>query len=355
MKRVLIAPLDWGLGHATRCMPVIRELLNRNIEVLMAGSGASLALLKMEFPALRSFEIPGYHPEYPRAGSMVLKMVTQLPKFFKTIESEHVVIEKIIHDESVDVVISDNRYGCWSGQIPSVFITHQSNILMPKRFGWAAGYIRRMNVSHMKKFTRCWIPDFPGDHSLAGDLISFGKIKEKINVEFVGAISRFRPSVTVEKKYDIVAICSGPEPQRSLMEELVSNQLQGSSLQYFLVRGTGASSIPAHRPHTAQVLASAALREIIESSEVVLARSGYSTIMDLAALGKKAILIPTPGQTEQEYLAQRLSDRRIAFSMKQNKFDLDVAWSEVPNYSGFQRRDNNHQYLRKAIDNLNCL
>jgi uncharacterized protein (TIGR00661 family) len=353
MKRVLIAPLDWGFGHATRCIPIIAELLNSGVEVMLAGSGPSLALLKSEFPELASFEIPGYNPEYPRGGSMVLKMVTQLPKFFSTIEAEHTVVEKIIREQHIDVIISDNRYGCWSGQIPSVFITHQSNIMMPKRFGWAGGYIRRLNVKHMKKFTRCWIPDFPGEHNLAGELISFGRITDSLNVEFIGPISRFRASGNSLLRYDILAICSGPEPQRTLLEELLRKQLKTSGLRYFLVRGS--VSTTAADLHSANFLTSGDLQSLIESSAVVVARSGYSTIMDLAALGKKAIFIPTPGQTEQEYLAKRLSERRIAFSMKQNKFNFDVAWKELPNYSGFQRTHRKDEYLKSAIVKLKDL
>src|SRR5687768_35818 len=114
MMRVLIAPMDWGLGHATRCIPIIRELKNRGCEVVISGSGDSLALLKAEFPGLRFFSLPGYRPEYPKDGSMVRKMASQLIKFRTTIKAEHKATLKLVADEQIDLIISDNRYGCWS-------------------------------------------------------------------------------------------------------------------------------------------------------------------------------------------------------------------------------------------------
>src|SRR6186713_2481942 len=134
MKKVLVTPLDWGLGHATRCVPIINELLKRNCTVVIGGCGESLELLKKEFPALTFLSLPAYKPVYPSSGSMVLKMLTQLPRFLSTIKQEHAEIEQIIKDSKIDLIISDNRFGCWSAAVPSVFVTHQTNILLPKRF-----------------------------------------------------------------------------------------------------------------------------------------------------------------------------------------------------------------------------
>src|SRR5690349_16337926 len=120
MKRVLVTPLDWGLGHATRCIPVIRALQERACVVMVAGSGASLALLKKEFPSLSFFTLTSYDPHYPPTGSMVLSMASQLPKFYRTIGKEHREIEKLIDEYRIDFIISDNRYGCWTKKIPCV-------------------------------------------------------------------------------------------------------------------------------------------------------------------------------------------------------------------------------------------
>jgi uncharacterized protein (TIGR00661 family) len=355
MKRVLITPLDWGLGHATRCIPVIREFLRRECEVSVAGNGDSLLLLKAEFPALRFFNIPGYSPRYPnKGGFMIWKMIVQLPEFLKAIREEHVAIEKLVKEQRIDLLISDNRYGCWSPSVFSIFITHQSNILMPKRFGWLAGLVRRKNESYMKHFGQCWLPDYPGDHSLAGELLSFGKIARDIPHQHIGSLSRFRrTSDNAKKKYDVVAVFSGPEPQRTILENRVLPQLQRSGYSYFVVRGVLGKSPPVSDPNCINFLTTEALQQLLESAALVIGRSGYSTVMDMAALGKKAVFVPTPGQTEQEYLAQRLREKKIAFFMKQDDFDLQKAFSEVDRFSGFSSYfSSGSDLLGKAIDEV---
>lgn len=349
MKRVLVAPLDWGLGHATRCIPLIRELLQRHCIVFIAGSGASLELLKKEFPSLTLFTITGYEPHYPSNGSMVLSMASQLPGFYRTITKEHHEIEQIIDEYRIEYIISDNRYGCWTKKIPSVFITHQSNILMPKRFGWLSSIVKRLNEKFMKKFSVCWVPDFP-DGALSGELLAFGKTNHDIAVEFIGSLSRFKPLADCEKKYDVAAVFSGPEPQRTIFEKIVTEQLSSSGLKYFIVRGIPGSTEV--RNNSADFMTSGDLQQLLCESQLVIARSGYSTIMDLAALGKKAILVPTPGQTEQEYLAKKLKERMITFSVKQSAFNLGEALKESKNYSGFMIRPSDTRLLGSAIDKL---
>ncbi len=352
MKRVLVAPLDWGLGHATRCIPVIQKLQSRGCEVMIAGSGASLALLKAEFPLMRWFEIAGYRPVYPSRGSMVLKMIRQIPRFLKTIFTEHRQIQTLIAANNIGLVIADNRYGCWSSRVPCVFITHQSNIMMPKRFGWLSGFVRMLNEHYMKKFTWCWIPDFNEPRNLAGELATFGKVKAGLRVDFIGPLSRFKPAGANEKKvYDVLAIFSGPEPQRTIFEDIVTEQLKTSGMKYFVVRGVVSSS-DKRGENVADFLTAAELQKKIESSEMVVARSGYSTVMDMAALGKKVIFVPTPGQTEQVYLAKRLKEMNIAFSMEQKNFNLAVAVKASRSYSGFQIMHAHDHSLDAAIDSI---
>src|SRR6478609_3806099 len=160
-KRVLVAPLDWGLGHATRCIPIIHELLKRNCEVSIATSGDALLLLKAEFPELQFFELPSYQVTYSRSIPFVTNIFLQLQKFLLVISKEHECVRKIIIEHKVDLVISDNRFGCWSKLVPSVMISHQTNILMPFHLKWLQPVINFFNRSQIKKFTECWIPDFP--------------------------------------------------------------------------------------------------------------------------------------------------------------------------------------------------
>ena len=335
MARVLLAIMDWGLGHATRSIPVIRELQRQGCEVLIAGSGDSLLLLQKEFSSLCFAVLPGYSPRYPLRGSMVRTMAMQLPHFLRVIQAEHREAEKIVSEKKIDLIISDNRYGCWSANVPSVFITHQSNIHMPKRFGFFASMVRRLNEKMINRFSEAWIPDFPAGDSLAGDLADFGKLHVKVPVRFIGWLSRFEYRGTCTQMTDVLAIFSGPEPQRTALEEIVLPQLNAAGLNFRVVRGLPALDTPANSENIVNFLPAFELQSWIESAGLIVARSGYSTLMDMKALGKKVVFIPTPGQTEQEYLAKRLMDSRIAFSMSQDRFHLLTSIRESRKFSGF--------------------
>jgi len=349
LKRIIVAPLDWGLGHASRCIPIIRMLLARECHVMLAGNGASLQLLKNEFPLLETLELPGYDPRYPRNGSMVLKMVAQLPHFIKVIRNEHLLLEKFVKEYKIDVVISDNRYGCWSARAYSIFITHQSNILMPKRFGWLSPLVRMQNLKMIGRFDKCWIPE-EKETALAGMLTSFGKTDHAIPYQYVGYLSRFRSTGQCIAEYDVAAILSGPEPQRTILENILSAQLQRSGIRYYLVRGIPGGNQSDNQ--SCDFMNASQLQRLLEKSAIVIARCGYSTIMDLAVLKKKAILIPTPGQTEQEYLASRLKSLKIVFTVAQKDFDLNFALQESKKYSGFVEMNVSDHLLHVAVDAL---
>ena len=348
---VLVTPLDWGLGHATRCIPVVRELMLQGCDVLLAGSGDALTLLQQEFPSLRTFTLPGYQPRYPHHGSMVWTMALQLPRFMRVIAGEHRAITRIVAQEKVRAIISDNRYGCWSPEVPSIFLTHQSNILMPRRFGWLQHGVRRMNNRMINHFHQCWIPDVPGERSLAGALAGFRDPGITIKKEYVGWLSRFTGATHTKEKYDVVAVLSGPEPQRTALEDVLVPQLRRSALRYRVVRGLPSSSTPQPDDRMVDFLPSEALQQELEAASLVVARSGFSTVMDMQALGKKVVFIPTPGQTEQEYLAKRLMEQGISFFMTQRAFDLSTALDESRRYSGFTPMPAN-TLLRKAVSAL---
>lgn len=355
MKRVLLTPLDWGLGHATRCIPIIRELRLRGWEVLLAGSGDALALLRIEFPDLPFFSLPPYAPRYPLYGSMAFRIARQLPRFVRVISEEHKAVKKIINDQKIDVIISDNRYGCWSRKIPSVFVTHQTNIIMPERLGILQFGVSRINRHLMQRFKICWIPDMPGNQSLAGDLASFKNFPGRTGARHIGFLSRFerRDNGDEKFKFDVLAVFSGPEPQRTVLENIVVPQLKQSGVDYRVVRGLPSSN-DGQDPRTLNFLPSHELQKLIESSAVIIARSGYSTVMDMHALGKKIIFVPTPGQTEQEYLAKSLMEKGIAFSMPQTEFDLANALRKSADFSGFIPAKTN-RLLTEAVDELETL
>ena len=298
-RRILIAPLDWGLGHATRCIPIIRALLKRNVEVIIAASGSSTNLLKDEFPELKRYPLQGYAPRYSTGitdSSMVWVMGRQLQGFIKTIYREHAQVNELVKQENIDVLISDNRYGCYSPDITSVFITHQPHILMPPAFKWMEPSVNYFNRRQMSRFNTCWIPAPDGE--LLGEMIP----KESpVNTRFIGHLSRLK-KLPEEIKYEVVVVASGPEPQREMLVNMLRTQLAELNVKAFLVCGKmdgPVKTIESGNLTEANYLSGEDLNHVIQQGKIIIARSGYSTIMDLARLGKKAAFIPTPGQNRQ--------------------------------------------------------
>jgi len=345
-KRILICPLDWGLGHATRCIPIIRLLKEKNAEVIIAADGRPFDLLKQEFPNLEFVRLKGYDIQYSEKGSMIWKMILSIPKILKGFKIEHQQLDKIIDEYKIDCVISDNRYGCWNKKVKSVFMTHQLMIKTP----FAEKVLHKIILSYIKKYDECWVPDLEGENNLSGDLAH--KYPLPANTFYIGALSRFTKTKTSNFEYDVMAIVSGPEPQRSVFEKIISEQLQKTNLKALLVLGKteieqkieikGNVKIVSH-------LRASEMQDAILRSKIIIARSGYSTIMDLAILGKKAVFIPTPGQTEQEYLAELLMQKKIAYSQTQESFDLEKALKESEKYKGFDVIETGSE-LQKRID-----
>jgi len=357
-QRNLIAPLDWGLGHATRCIPIIRLLLKKNHEVIIAADGRPFSLLKQEFPQLEFIRLKGYGINYPKKGSMALKMFFSIPRILYGISAEHNSLKQLIKEKNIDVVISDNRFGLWNKEIKSVFITHQLMIKSP----FAEKLLHKINLRYINKYDECWVPDVEGSSNFSGDLSH--KYPLPKNAIFIGTLSRFSfqeapPLLSSRRgdegvRYDVMAIISGPEPQRSVFERRLMEQFIETNLKFLVVCGkTDEEKRVGIYDHItlANYLSSEEIQEAMQNSKIVIARSGYSTIMDLATLGKKAIFIPTPGQTEQEYLAEELKQKKIAFFQKQSEFNLEQALIEWEKYSGFVAVPNNGG-LEKRIDML---
>lgn len=338
IKKILICPLDWGLGHATRCVPIINALIGLGHEIIIAADNAPLELLKATFPQLKFVQLPGYIIRYTSNGRMSLKMLQQLPGLLRSIKTEHQMLQKMIDEYQIDLVISDNRYGCWSEKVPSVFITHQLFIQAPFGKKW----LNKINHHFIKKFDECWVPDVKGSMNLSGNLVH-EKPLPAIKHFFMGSLSRFADSekLVTAQKYDVMVIISGPEPQRTVFESLIAKQAEKITLNLVLVRGLPSETkIPTYlQSENIEVhnhLPTAVFLEKISQSNLVVSRAGYSTIMDLAVWGKKAVLVPTPGQTEQEYLATYHFEKQHFFTQHQQEFDLEKAIKTANNYSGIQ-------------------
>ncbi len=379
-KNILVVPLDWGLGHATRCIPLIKEFEANGCGVIIAAEKATESLLKHEFQHLTFIALKGYRISYSRKRYWLpLKIISQIPRILLGIYKEHKWLKKVLKKYSINAVIADNRFGLYHSGIPSIYITHQ--LLIKTGSYFSERIAQKIHFWFIKKYTSCWVPDFEGMENISGELShpskrvhlklslagggtsqgtppwplstpatptkgerQFGMHTSKLpsNINYIGCLSRFEKKDGFEKKYDLLIILSGPEPQRTIFEEMLLMQLQNYNGKSLLVRG-----LPGIEENEEQVfhaiaqvshliiknhLSAGELNEAILQSKVVISRSGYTTIMDLIKLKQKAILVPTPGQTEQEYLASHLMKQRFFYTTSQEGFVLPQALKQANDF-----------------------
>ncbi|MEO8109394.1 MAG: glycosyltransferase [Ginsengibacter sp.] len=346
--RILIAPLDWGLGHATRCIPIINELIRIDCEVILAADGAVLSLLKKEFPSIKILALKGYKIRYSHKRKwLFLQLFFQIPKIVWIVFKEHYWLKKIIKEYKPDIIISDNRLGLYSSGIFSVYITHQLAIKTGNYF--LDKIARQIHCHFIKKYDQCWVPDFQ-DNGLAGELSHPKKLPA--NVVYMGALSRFEKLPEVNKVYDILISISGPEPQRTIFENIIFSQLKYNERKILIVRGLPAQVDNIKPPNSftevINHLSANGLSRAFQQAEIVICRSGYTTIMDLVKINKNAILIPTPSQTEQEYLAKYLMEKRFFFSIEQHNFVLEKAINDA-SFFPFLRLPNEMEGFKKLL------
>ena len=333
LNKVLVAPLDWGLGHATRCIPLIRQLLNDGNQVFLAGSGASGHLLQQRFPDLDYQEIPSHTVHYAGSGKgQTWTLLQQVPTLFRQMRMEKKWLQTYLNRQPIDKLISDNRYGLHHPGIQNILITHQLNIRSGiSRF--ADKILQLLLIRLLKNFQEVWVPDGKEEPSLSGAL-GHPHYRIPIPVTYIGILSRFTPTHPPIKPNTITIILSGPEPQRTLLEEKCLRELGGFNQEIRLIRGLPKGGAVIHPPAQWQVfdhLSDPDLQQMIEESELIIARSGYSTLMDLETLHKKAILIPTPGQPEQEYLAQWVKENRGWTYIEQKHSLAEAIKRSLPN------------------------
>ena len=347
IPRVLISPLDWGLGHTTRCIPIIKELIFLGCEVIIVADKQALSILKIEFPNSVILRYNGYEIEYSHQKRYFsLKLLFQFPAVIFKIRNEKAWLKKIIKTHSIDAVISDNRFGMYNKNIPSVYITHQLFIKTGNRF--SEKIAQKIHYFFIKKYDSCWVPDY-GKNGLAGELSHPKKLPS--NVTYIGPLSRFKIIQDSDEIYDLLIILSGPEPQRTIFENEILNQLKNLEGNIFLIRGLpNEKSKPANFKNVVieNHLSSDEMNKVLAKSKLVLCRSGYTSVMDLSLLQKKAILIPTPGQTEQEYLSKYLLERQYFYSENQENFSIKDAIEKAQSFP-FKKADFQMNEFKKTL------
>jgi len=332
-KNILVAPLNWGLGHATRCIPIIQELEKNGFTPIIASDGIALLLLQKEFPHLESVELPSYKIEYAKEGKdFKWKLIKNIPKIILIIFEEKKFIKELVNKYDLKGIISDNRLGVYSKKVPSVFITHQLNVLT----GNTTWISSKLHQHFIKKFTECWVPDFQESPNLTGKLAHLRS--SSLHLKYLGSLSRLEKKELVYK-YELMVILSGPEPQRTLLEERIIDELQNYNGEVIFIKGMVENNQKKEVVKNItfyNFMTSKEIENAYNESKMVLCRSGYTTIMDLAKLEKKAFFIPTPGQFEQEYLAKRLKRNGIAPFAKQDDFRIENLL-EIGFYKGLKQ------------------
>lgn len=319
-KNILVAPLNWGLGHATRCIPIINALQENGFRPIIASDGVALALLKKEFPNLLALELPSYHIEYAKkASNFKWKILKNSPKTIKAIYDEKKIVKKWVSEFDLFGIISDNRLGVFNKKVPSVFVTHQLTVLSGKTT-WISSKIHHYFI---KKFDECWIPDVDDFPNLSGKL---GHLKASdLNLKYIGILSRME-KLEIPIVYNLMILLSGPEPQRTMLEDKIIDELENYTEKVVFIKGKIESSQKTWQDKNVtfyNYMQTKQLEKTFNESEFILCRSGYTTVLDLAKLQKKAFFIPTPGQFEQEYLAKQFKKKGLIPTSKQEKFKIE--------------------------------
>ncbi|MEL6671451.1 MAG: hypothetical protein AAFR61_04640 [Bacteroidota bacterium] len=350
---VLVAALDWGLGHATRMVPIIHVLRELGLRVHLAGSGHSLVFLRNQFPDLPYLELPAYRVRYSKGARQGGAILRQVPRLIRVIHQEKKVLRRYAEDHDLAAVISDNRYGLHLPGRLSVFVTHQLYPLSP--WSWLQPLVNFLHQRAMRPFDEIWVPDVATAPGFSGKL---SHPAPSARITYIGLLSRFMlPEYQLSKDREekngayMLAILSGPEPQRSMWEEQILLQAKAAAIPTLLARGKPAelAEDPGPLIQTRSWVDGNTLAELIAGADLLVSRPGYSSLMDYTFLPiPPLLLVPTPGQTEQEYLGAQWKGKSAILMQDQSRFELKMAWDN-------RRHQGERSSLLKPEDQLKKL
>ena len=336
-KKILLAPLDWGMGHTTRTLPIIDCLQNNGHSVVFAGNAAQCSFVAKSVGDIEFLDLEGYNITYGKHAA--ISTLLQVRAILKAIKHEHNWLLDLCNKQAFDGIISDNRYGLYHPNIPSIFVTHQLRI-RTKMGTQIDSFIQRLHYRFISHFTECWVPDIHGNNSLAGVLSNPDTLPHE--TKYLGPLSQFEnvaPQIPkqIGRSGHMLVLLSGPEPQRSVLSKKIWQQIKLMQRKEHIVFVEGTDNyekqdglLPCIKQYGR--VTKELLLQLIQSAELIICRSGYSTLMDLLALDKKAVIIPTPGQPEQEYLGMLMHKKGIFYSVKQWQFQLDTVRKNVQHF-----------------------
>lgn len=311
--KILVAPLNWGIGHATRCIPLIRQWLDQGHQVVLGGDGEALVRLSKAFPQLPTLSLAPLHIRYGKHRSQIWAMIKAIPQLIRFSILDHQWIQRYQTLEQFDWIVSDNRFGLYTHSAHCIYITHQIYIHLPRGWRWLEPLAYRMHKALWSHYDEVWIPDNEQENeSLSGTLSHPCPQVDGMTIRYIGVLSRFNQTYTPNTHYHTVVVLSGPEPQRSQVEQQMVERYQHSPQPVLIVRGLVGQPTTQIQSGPITMIASMEDEELASyllGCQHVVMRSGYTSVMDMKKLDllSKVEFIPTPGQSEQEYLAQWLS------------------------------------------------
>jgi len=351
--RILFGICSWGLGHATRTLPIIRKIIDEGYEVTVVSSGRSLSMLKKELGPGPNFAwLDDYQPaETLNPSFLVPSTLFRFPRYVTAMLRERDFVRRLLVRRKMDVIFSDNRFGFYSRDVPSFFMSHQLRILNPLGTKVLEDGTEIYNNYFFKRYAGVLVPDFEED-GLAGRLAHGLSIIDEKRLNYIGVLSEFSYHSTVQD-VDIFVSISGPEPQRSAFESLVRKQLYAFEGRVVVSLGKpddGQMDNGHIEPNVKSYLGRAEREDLLNRSKIVIARSGYSTLMDLCSLRKRGFLIPTSGQPEQEYLAKHHMERRNFYSVQEKELDLKSQLEEALSFRSPELKYPTDRAVEKAVD-----
>lgn len=312
-KKILIAPMDWGLGHTSRCIPIAQYYHNLGHHIFFAGNALQQQLFSASCPFASLLELNGYHIAYPQKGHyFMLKMAAQLPRLQQTIYREQQWLRQQMREHAFDIILADNRYGLHHPDARCILLTHQLHIQTGTFLG--NRLVRYKVQQFINRFDACWVPDHE-DTPLAGMLSNHLDLKKPL--EYIGWLSQFQfknhiVAHPLAGHAYTLALLSGPEPMRTQLESTLLQQMAALPARQFVMIG-GTQQQPASVANNIKYISladSTTLYGYLQYADSVISRSGYSTVMDVVYMQRPALFVPTPGQTEQEVIARHLRERQ---------------------------------------------
>lgn len=358
---ILISPLGWGLGHAARIIPLARRLALMGHNVIIAADSSLRPFFESELPGTKFSVLPGFSPFYSAFLPQYLVLLLQVPALAWHSAREHFAVRKIIRLNCIDLLISDNRFGLWNTKVTSVYITHMLRIPFPRYFRFLEFSGIFLHSTIIRQYDFCLVPDLPGETNLSGRL-SHG-IKLQSNIRYVGIMSRMSapeagPAAVPQnsdKDYSgpVLLILSGPEPQRTLFRKKIESLMKINDTKLVILGGDPAGSDKYNRE--ADYYAHAGperMQKLILGCRLVVCRSGYSTLMDLVTVGRSAVLVATPGQTEQEYLAAYVASKGWFAMYGQGSISLNDTCYKPENHVPSVFADESDKLLSSALEEI---